>query len=197
MSSKPWIGWIETQNGTFHLDAPVFRACDIAHALGQIARFNGHGKFFYSVAEHSLLVAAIMEELDIGDPLEGLMHDATEAYLSDVPSPFKAGLPDWRAQDAALTESLRIHYGLPLLMSEGCKLADTLALFIEAHELMPSRGRLEHWASPEAMELQPQADWLREERGFGLEAWGPTRATAEFLICFDKLQARTRRAQSA
>lgn len=195
--SKPWIGWIETQNGTFHLDAPVFRACDIAHALGQIARFNGHGKFFYSVAEHSLLVAAIMEELDIGDPFEGLMHDATEAYLSDVPSPFKEGLPDWRARDAVLTAEMRRAYKLPPLMTEECKVADTLALFIEAHELMPSRGRLEHWASPEALELQPQADWLREEMGVGLDAWGPLRATAEFQNKFNELQAQKRHAQSA
>lgn len=197
MSSKPWIGWIETQNGTFHLDSPVFRIDDIAHALGQIARFNGHGKFFYSVAEHSCLVAKLMQELDLGDPLEGLLHDATEAYLSDVPSPFKALLPEWQAVDKRLTYQMRKYYWLPPAITEACKVADTLALFIEAHELMPSRGRLEHWASPEAMELQPQADWLREERGFGLEAWGPNRATAEFLIYFDKLQARTRRAQSA
>jgi len=197
MSSKPWIGWIETQNGTFCLDSPVFRITDIAHALGQIARFNGHGRFFYSVAEHSCLVAAIMEELDIGDPFEGLMHDATEAYLSDVPSPFKAMLPDWHRMDGVLTEKMRRHFALPICMTEECKVADTLALFLEAHELMPSRGRLEHWASPEALELQPQADWLREERGFGLEAWGPNRSTAEFQNFFNKLQARKRHAASA
>lgn len=197
MSNKPWVGWIETQNGTFHLDSPVFRITDIAHALGQIARFNGHGRFFYSVAEHSCLVAAIMEELDIGDPFEGLMHDATEAYLSDVPSPFKAGLPDWRATDAMLTEKLREVYRLPPAMTEDCRVADTLALFIEAHELMPSRGRMENWASPEQLELQPQADWLREERGFRLEGWGPVRATAEFQLFFNAIQAKKRHAKSA
>lgn len=197
MSSKPWDGWIETQGGTFSLENPVFRITDIAHALGQIARFNGHGKFFYSVAEHSLLVAAIMQELEIGDPFEGLMHDATEAYLSDVPSPFKSLLPDWRRIDEQLTYKMRKTYGLPELMTEECKVADTLALFLEAHELMPSRGHLKHWASPAAMELRPQADWLREERGFRLEAWGPSRAGAEFQLCFNALQAEKQHAQSA
>ena len=64
---------------------------DIAHALSQICRFGGHTATFYSVAEHSLLVASLLWR-QFGDPelaAVGLLHDATEAYLGDMVRPLK------------------------------------------------------------------------------------------------------------
>lgn len=59
---------------------------DIAHALSMKCRFNGHCKEFYSVAEHSILVARAC-------PAKyraiGLLHDAAEAYICDVIRPMK------------------------------------------------------------------------------------------------------------
>ena len=63
---------------------------DIAHALAMQCRFNGHTKEFYSVAEHSLNVARIVNHLT-SDPktvMHALMHDAHEAYLGDLPGPW-------------------------------------------------------------------------------------------------------------
>lgn len=65
---------------------------DIAHALSNICRFNGHSSAFYSVAEHSINVAAlVMRErpLDHVTALGALLHDAHEAYLGDVITPLK------------------------------------------------------------------------------------------------------------
>jgi hypothetical protein len=149
-------GWIETMHGRFDLKNPKFDINDIAHALSQIARFNGHTKRFYSVAEHSLMVADLMEGLGLGDPREGLLHDATEAYLSDVPAPFKQFLPDWQKVDVDLEAALRAQYGLPERKTEGCRKADWLALFIEAYHLLPSEGAIFHDPNnlrPEALRL--------------------------------------------
>ncbi len=67
-----------------------FTLDDIAPALANICRYAGHVDF-YSVAEHSIRVATILNEW--GHPpavcLLGLLHDASEAYLLDIPRPWK------------------------------------------------------------------------------------------------------------
>lgn len=64
---------------------------DLAHALSLVCRFNGHCAHHYPVAQHSLLVAYIIEQ-EGGTPeeqLAGLLHDGTEAYISDLTRPLK------------------------------------------------------------------------------------------------------------
>lgn len=67
---------------------------DIAHSLGLQCRFNGMVSDFYSVAEHSVLISEWLETQ--GHPqrvqLAGLLHDANEAYLSDMIRPIKNAL---------------------------------------------------------------------------------------------------------
>jgi hypothetical protein len=64
---------------------------DVARSLSLQCRYNGHLPSFYSVAEHCVRVAGILLE-ETGDSLTamcGLLHDSTEAYLSDLPAPIK------------------------------------------------------------------------------------------------------------
>jgi len=156
------VGWIRTQNGVFNLDEPEFLFDDIAHALSQIPRYNGHTLFPISVAEHSVNVARICRMLYSDNALcrEGLMHDATEAYLSDVPAPFKQFLPDWSAIDNKLEYQLRQHFDLGTKTKE-CKKADWIALFIEAYFLVPGAG--EDFSDP--LNLRPQALEMMWEEG--------------------------------
>jgi hypothetical protein len=67
----------------------MIRIDDIAAALSKICRFGGQTNAFYSVAQHSVLVAALAPEKL---KREGLMHDAAEAYLGDVIKPLKVML---------------------------------------------------------------------------------------------------------
>lgn len=65
---------------------------DIATALSHTCRFGGHVRQFYSVAQHCVLVAMMMKLDGNGSGelvLEGLLHDASEAYLGDVIKPLK------------------------------------------------------------------------------------------------------------
>ena len=78
-----------------HPDAELIDIDDIAHSLSMLCRANGHFKSFYSVGQHCINCA--MEAQSRGySPLVQLaclLHDASEAYLSDVTRPVKAELP--------------------------------------------------------------------------------------------------------
>lgn len=60
---------------------------DIAHALSNICRYGGHSRKFYSVGEHS--IKCCKRGVDWSSRIWGLLHDAAEAYIGDLPKPFK------------------------------------------------------------------------------------------------------------
>lgn len=192
--------YIETCSGRkLHLARPSFDIDEIAHALSNSCRFAGHCATFYSVAEHSVLVACIMDVMGWGDPLEGLLHDGTESVLPDIPAPVKGLLPDYRRVEQQLEVALRTQFGLPVGMTDGAKRADWCALYLEASLLMPTGGR--DWAYPEGIaEDTDRAAALLYQRAVtaGNIAAGepiafgahPDRAREAFLVAFQGYVAR-------
>jgi len=81
---------------------------DIAHALSNSCRYGGHCPRFYSVAEHSCFVAdlAELEDRGIAYLRAALLHDAEEAYLTDIPTPIKRQMPEYAARGDALREAI-------------------------------------------------------------------------------------------
>lgn len=167
---------IETITGrTFDFSKPTFDVGEIAHALGNMCRYAGHCRRFYSVAEHSVLVSRIMEDLRLGDPMEGLFHDGVEAYLPDIASPVKALLADYRKLDKALDRKMRIELHLPEEKTPGCTKADWLALFLEAKALMPSMGKGAIWMAPPGI---MEEAW---QLPYAISCYTPENATSRFM----------------
>lgn len=89
-----------------------FCAIDIAHALAMKCRYNGHCRFFYSVAQHSVLCAQAAQRAGM-DARWALMHDAAEAYLCDVPRPVKSRLQGFAEMELRLLKSIAAWLDLP------------------------------------------------------------------------------------
>lgn len=70
---------------------------DIAHALSLICRANGHTCFFYSVAQHSISCYKEAETRGLSHRIQFgcLLHDSSEAYMSDVTRPIKSKLTEY------------------------------------------------------------------------------------------------------
>ena len=107
---------------------------DIAHALSNICRFTGHCSKFYSVAQHSILVS---ENVSIKDALWGLLHDASEAYISDVSSPIKKQpeFKQYREIEKNIMIAIASAFCLPTEIPNNVKEKDLLLLRTEARDL--------------------------------------------------------------
>lgn len=81
---------------------------DIAHALSHLSRANGHFPFFHSVAQHSIECCneAIARGLSKKLCLACLLHDSAEAYMSDVTTPVKNRLCDYRKYEDSLLDTV-------------------------------------------------------------------------------------------
>ena len=121
---------------------------DIAWALSRMPRFSGHSIPYipYSVAQHCIQV---MKELAPHGPkiqLYGLLHDAAEAYMNDLPSPIKH-IPEIHAVISKLEDKLMLTIyeaiGVDPPTDEEeqiVKIADKHQQAVEAYNFMYSRG---------------------------------------------------------
>ena len=101
---------------------------DIAHALSNLCRFAGHCNNFYSVAELSVACSKLVPE---EHALSALLHDATEAYMVDMPTPIKNRLPVYMEKEDALMEFIYKFFDLEFPMSLEVKKADKQMLITE------------------------------------------------------------------
>jgi len=181
------MGWILTYTGKqFYPLSPRPEDIDIediAHALSMSCRFTGHTKRFYSVAEHCAVMAYnVVNDLNTTkvETLAVLLHDASEAYLSDIARPVKPLLTNYMAVEARLTDIINRRFGIHGAaheMREIIKVADIRMLATEKEQLMPSTDV--PW---------PSIDGVKPFYG-GLPCWAPSKAKAEFMAAFNKLTA--------
>lgn len=110
---------------------------DIAHHLSLICRFNGACMSFYSVAQHSLLVSDLMPN---EDKLAALLHDAAEAYISDVTRPVKYSIPDIKKIEDRIIVKILAKYDCSGADWAAIKKADNVILATERRDLMVPTG---------------------------------------------------------
>jgi len=166
---------IETYNGEFfNLDPNDFSGVNIhnlAHALSGVNRFNSHTSRMYSVGEHSIHVASMLPpELQ----LIGLLHDGSEAFIQDIPSPFKQFLPDYAQMERIIQDKVYGAFNLDPdwvdSVYPAVKRIDSMMCEIEAKQLLASKGA--GWAGDHD---HPGVSCLTPEQTEGLFMWAYVR----------------------
>ena len=121
----------------FHPVPEMFCIDDIAWSLSNQCRFAGHTKIFYSVAEHCI------DCYSRNRSLEALMHDASEAYLVDIPRPIKNQIHDYQKIEHNLNTVLSAVFGFKYPFSKSVKKADEIALKWEWENVVLRKNRKE------------------------------------------------------
>lgn len=150
---------------------------DIAHALSVMPRYagqcdmGGHPHYPLSVAQHSICVARMLPpELQ----MVGLLHDATEAYLCDVPGPAKVLLPGYVTLERKLWVCIAAKFGLP----------DVIPNEVQEIDLFVRRAEMAH-----RFHAHPQfAEGFTQEIPEGIKGYWPGRlAYQRFLSAYFEL----------
>lgn len=147
---------------------------DIAHSLSLQCRYAGHCIKFYSVAEHSVLIARHLAATRAPEvALAGLLHDAPEAYCVDIPRPLKPYLTNYRAIEQDNWLAIAARFGLPKELPREVHDADNRIIADELVNLreMPWHARYD------------------KPLGVRLRYWSPEEAETEFLATFEALMA--------
>jgi 5'-deoxynucleotidase YfbR-like HD superfamily hydrolase len=173
---------------------PDIEIADIAHGLARVARWNGQtsGAHIFSVAQHTLLVEAVMRQLsprvDVSRRLAALLHDAPEYVVGDMISPFKAVLGgDYKAVEKRLLSAIHIRFGLPPVLKpeveRQIKDADRGAAYLEATQLAGfAQGEAKRlFGRDPGLPMATQRDYLTP--------WTAAKAEKRFLARFKTLHA--------
>lgn len=153
----------------------TIRVRDIARGLALTCRWNGQIKTFFSVAQHSVLMARMFD-----DPVlkaYALFHDASEAYIGDIVSPLKPFLTGYRDVEDRLLGAILATFGLQLPLPTEIKVADNRLLASEGIQLKAGGDAGINWISrwdvanshdPYEIEIDPWS-WQQAEAEFLLE----------------------------
>lgn len=169
--------WMQTYTGR------KFWACDprpedvsivdVAHALSMLCRYGGHSLRFYSVAEHCVIISRLCS---VEVSMWGLLHDASEAYLVDIPKPIKPFLTNYKSLEENLMRCIALRFNLTWPCPEEVQTLDTRILGNERLKVMREGPS---WS----LTGKPLKD-------VSFYFWTPEQAEREFLADFEKLYWR-------
>lgn len=178
-------GWIQTYTGgKFYPTDPQVddvNIRDIAHSLSNQCRFAGHTRKFYSIAQHCYLVSQVCYP---ADALDGLLHDAAEAYMCDMPRPIKysPGLEGFKELEKKIEAVIQKKFNLGP-EPQSVKDADKRLLYTERRDLLPHLSWEDNkstWGM--GLRAEPLVDKI--------DPWPPNKAETMFLMRFILLDNR-------
>lgn len=173
MSTGPYI---QTRSGEhLFLQSPdpwKITLEDIAHALSNLCRFTGHTSTFYSVAQHSVMVAHMVQDAgcNLATQRAALMHDAAEAFLGDVSSPLKSLLPEYKELEDIWWRAVAHRFALLPELPRTVKLFDARAVVAEAYAFLGEGPTGPGWPD---VDVDPSAP--------ALTPWAPRQAFEAFM----------------
>ncbi|NBC11661.1 MAG: phosphohydrolase [Planctomycetes bacterium] len=155
-STRPEDCWVQTYTGRkFYPLAPRVEDIhieDIAHALSNLCRYGGHSRSFYSVAQHSVYVAC---EAPPQHALWGLLHDAAEAYVMDLPRPLKKAVAGYADAEARVMDAVCERFGMDPAMPEAVHRVDMAVMADEMATVMHPVHPDVHLPEPLGIAIQP------------------------------------------
>lgn len=165
----------------FDLQPDDISIIDIAHALSCVNRFGGHAIRPISVAQHSVEVARLCSP---ENQLQGLLHDASEAYLGDVTRWLKRSevFSMYRTLEAYVQAVIFKRYGCPLEMNQEVVDVDNLMVRFEGWKAY-GNGLNVPKGQEEFLIVTPEE--VRRVGNWEFWGWGTSKET--FLNVFEML----------
>lgn len=160
-----YTDWLETMKGTIfrydNISSNKLLIEDIAHSLSMQCRYNGHTNKFYSVAEHSKLLANYAHYqlcLDRKTCLTILLHDASETYMGDMVGPLKKHFPKFKAMEDAIDALVARTFGTIYPFPDIVKELDTRVCVDEHKKGFPYSSKI--WGYDHLKPLNITPDFL-------------------------------------
>lgn len=162
--------WVNTYSGKkfdfLNTDPDSIDIYDIAWALSRQVRWLGHTDRPYTIAEHCCHVHDLFDEDCYR--VQGLMHDASEAYMGDIPLPLKQLLPNYKRieKEVMLAIANKFEFSYPL--DETVVEYDTRMLINESEDII-------------SLKAEPFTLVGERLNGVNIQCWTPTRGYSEFI----------------
>lgn len=154
---------------------------DVAHALSMECRYGGHTRTFYSVAEHCcLLCDHVMTSVGTSRltlyemARVALLHDAAEAYVSDMTRPLKKVLPSFKMLENRVETVVFEALGVDDHMPDWLKRLDQRIIKDEQRQLFDHIYNEQYHDRDEALNVR-------------IQSWLPEQAEREFLTRYHEL----------
>lgn len=178
--------------GWFDFELPSrsnYMISDIVWGLSNVCRFAGQCTPRYSVAEHSVRVAELIPENDPQRKLKALLHDASEAFMCDMPTPLKRLLPAYEQIERVVQTHIYSKFGIDPCCDAGIKKADHEMFLLEQKSLFGGAPR-------DGVTLPSGSQWARLEDYQKIIPWNAAKTVDRFNELFYRLREITQTNQS-